>query len=99
MTRPDTPKSPDNRTSCKIEIAERVEQLVANEFVSITQATCVQHMITTDHYDVVERPAATEACRSQTVYFIEKTKCTRSAEFLFERPGVEHHRNVLAANQ
>src|SRR6516225_10507177 len=56
-------------------------------------------MIAADHDDVVERPAAAEASCPQTFYFVNKAKGVRSAEFRFERRGIERHTNVLLANQ
>jgi hypothetical protein len=54
MTRARAVKSSNDRTTGKVEIAERVEQLVANKLVSIAQAACVQDMVAADHNDVVE---------------------------------------------
>src|ERR1700751_99410 len=99
MARARAAKSSDNRAAGKVEIAERVEQLMANKFVSIAQAACFQDVVSADHNDVVERPAPTEARFPQTINFVEKAKCARSAELSFECRRIEHHTHVLSTNQ
>src|SRR5215469_12855777 len=99
MTRAHAAKSPNDRATGKIEIAECVEQLVANELVGVAQTARVQYMVAADHNDVIERPATTEACCPQTVYFVKEAKSTRPAEFRFERRCIEYDTNILSANQ
>src|SRR6516162_3757345 len=99
MTRAHAAKSSNDRAASKVEIAERVEQLVANELVGIAQTARVQHMVTADHNDAIERPTTTKARCPQTVYFVEKTKSTRPAELRFERRCIKHDTNILSANQ
>ena len=53
MTRAHAAKSSNDRAASKVEIAERVEQLVANELVGITQTARVQHMVTADHNNAI----------------------------------------------
>src|SRR5215472_8437759 len=99
MTRAHAAKSSDDRAASKVEIAERVKQLVTNELVGVAQTARVQYMVAADHNDVFERATTTEARCPQTVYFIEKAKSARPAEFRFERRCIEHHTNVLSVNE
>src|SRR6516164_2760655 len=99
MTRAHAAKSSDDRAASKVEIAERVEQLVANELVGIAQTARVQHTVAANHNDVIQRPTTTEACGPQTVHFVEKAKSTRPAKLRFERCCIERDTNILAANQ
>ena len=48
----------DDRPAGEIQIAIRIEQLVADEFVGEAQAAGVQHPVAADHDGVVERAAA-----------------------------------------
>ena len=76
---------PDDRRAGEIEIADRVEQLVAHELVGVAQAAAVQHPVAADHDGVVERAAARQPGRAQALDIVEQAEGAGPAELGFER--------------
>ena len=58
MTGADALEMADNRTAGKIQIADCIEQLVADELVGVAQPALVEDGVAADHDRVVERAAA-----------------------------------------
>ena len=83
----------------KIEVADRVEDLVAHELVRIAQAGVVQHLGAADHHRIVERAAEQQARRAQRGHFVLEAEGAGAGDFLLERAVDQFHRVGLACHR
>src|SRR3954452_12367702 len=99
MARADAAEMSDDRAAGEIKIAKGVEQLVADELVSIAQPAIVPHAAAADHHHLVQPTAARRAGGMRARHIAQETKGARGGELGFEALRVHPHQLVLAADQ
>src|SRR5690349_24311107 len=87
----------DEAVTEKIEIADRIEDLVLHEFVFVAQAVLVEHAKIIEHDRVVEVAAEREIARAHRLEIAHEAEGARAAHFLQERGRREIHRRLLRA--
>src|SRR5690606_12618767 len=83
------------RHTQKREIADDVENLMADEFVVEPERVFVKHSVGRKHDSAVERSAEREVCLSQHFYFVRKTKSACRRDLAAERTILENEVELL----
>ena len=73
-------KGAEQRSAEKIEIADRVEQLVPDEFVGEAQAFGVEHAVFIEHHGVVEAAAERKAAVAQVFHLVHEAEGARPGD-------------------
>ena len=89
----------DDRSAREIEIAHRVEHLVAHELVAEAQAAFVEDAVAADHDGVVERSAAAPAPPRAAFHLLEEAEGAGAADFALEARRIGRHRDALAPDR
>ena len=84
-----------DRRAREVEIADRVEHLVAHELVLEAQPSFVHHAVAVDHHGVVERTAARQAVPAQVVDFLQEAEGARPGDVGLELLAVDAARPAL----
>src|SRR5690348_15393921 len=93
-----TMEMPNDGSAREVEVTNRVERLVAHELVGIAQATGVEDLPVAHHDGIVERAAAGEARRAQTLHFLEEAEGAGTREIGPEGLRVDRQSKVLATH-
>ena len=80
----------------RVEVANRVEHLVADELVLVAQALVIEHTVVVDHDRVLQASTPNQIHRTQTLDVREKPEGAGPAHVADERTGRKVQRRVLA---
>ena len=84
-----------NWRSGQHQIANRIEQFVANKLIIAAQAFRVDDIIAINHHGIVERASACEPHRFQRFHILCKTECPREGNIAREKTWRQAHRHLL----
>src|SRR6185312_5617217 len=98
MAGPHAAEMADHRRTREIQVAERVEHLVAHELVDIAQPLAIEHAIAVDDHGIVERAAAREAGGAHLTDPMKEAEGGRAAQIAFKACGVDRDGEVLPAD-
>jgi len=87
----------DEAVAQQVEIADRVEDLVLDELVFVTEPVLVHHAGIVEHDRVVEIAAEREIARTQCLDVAHEAEGARPTDFLEERRRGEIHGGALRA--
>src|SRR5438067_5992578 len=99
MSGPHPPEMPDQWGTGEIEVAECVEQLVADEFVCEAQPAIVQDASAADHDRIVERAAERKTGGLQARQVVEQPERTCRCKLSLEGARLKTQHEILTADQ
>src|SRR5215470_705083 len=74
----------EDRAAGEVEIAQRIEQLVAHELVSIAEAALIEDGIAAHHHGILERAAARESRCAHPVDILKEAEGTGAGDLALE---------------
>src|SRR5258708_16805217 len=89
----------NHRRAREIEVAKRVEHLVAHELVDIAQALAIEHAVAIDDHGVLKRAAARQPDGAHLIDLMQEAEGAGAADVALEALGVEGDGDVLAADR
>src|SRR6185437_9191094 len=89
----------DHRRAGQVEVAERVEQLVADEFVGVAQPPFVEDGVAADDDGVVERAAARQPGRPHLIDLVQEPEGAGTADLGLEGLAVEDDAEILLVHR
>src|SRR5579883_2724017 len=98
MTRHIGSESADHRRAGQSQIADRIEQLVAHEFVAIAQTFGIDDAVAVKGDRIVERGAEGEAHFPEPLDIADKAECARPSDLVAEDARIEFDDFALAAD-
>ena len=72
----------EERLAQQIQVADRVEQLVPDEFIGEAQALGVQYAVLVEHHGIVESAAERKAVVAQVLDLVHEAEGARARDFL-----------------
>src|ERR1700722_16796973 len=85
----------DQAATEQIQIADRIEDLVLDELVLVTQPVLVEHADIVQHDRILERATQRQVVRTQRLQIAHEAAGTSPADLFEERGGREIHRGTL----
>src|SRR5437899_3568449 len=98
MARAQAAEMADDRCAGEVEIAQRIEKLVADELVGIAQAALVKDGVAADDDGIVERAAARQTRRAHAVDLVQEAEGAGAADLRLEGVAVEDESEILLAH-
>src|SRR5688500_9465230 len=99
VTRPVCNHPAKDRLADQREIAKKVEDLVADEFVGIPEGRFVQHSVLGQNNRILERAAAHKTAGLERLYLMVETERTRGCNQIAVIPGRDNDLALLMTDQ